>query len=816
MTLIETGRDPESNPHHEGLFMPDYRMSPKLSGFDTETHLIAAGNIMPRLVCGTWDTAEWGDINEGAKGGFSNGDHGLLETLIWMFEQAADKALIAIIQNAAFDLCVVMRYLNDVQQGLQPGDPVRAKYLYDLVWYVLDTSMEEELGGGRPMVSDTIIREKLFNLSTHGGIDNNRGRDLRYDLATLVMNYFKVDISSHKIQMGQNGRILNHLGQDITGSALAGSQWRLRFSELDGIPFTQWPTDASEYAIDDSTWARKIYVMQEAKRQPRGYGSMNSESLQVYADMALRLFSSNGFRIDMHQVTKVAAVVDHILNQCEGALNINGIIQKGSVKMAALAERIERAWAVKGEPVMLTDGGDSGNCKTAASGEVLEALAGIDPILDLYARRQEVVKLRDAFLPNLRSGHVYTNFDVLKETGRCSSYGNSDKAKRKPLYDAVNIQQIPRGQDENVEKGHIEIHVRECFLPPENMILVSCDYSALELCSVAQVTYSLFGRSVHRDKNLLGYDLHSFLGAGLARALQPALVEMLVDLDEAYRAFLKNRKASKGIKDEDMSVEAVRARELVDSIKLFRNFAKPVGLGFPGGLGAKTLVTFARTTYHVNMTVDQANVFRELWREIYPEMPEFFRWLNSQVDHTNVDSKGGETYWYETQGYNRMRAGAGYCAAANGKSMQSLSSDGAKRGVAWLARACYGGYAVDHPYSLLSGCVPQAFIHDENLVGIADDILTTERALLVSKIMIDAMQISMPDVLIGCEPAAMRRWTKKAEAIWEDDHVRANMVKQYLCDTSGEPFYQNLVTMLGPTYKPGKRLVPYDDRHAVV
>jgi hypothetical protein len=788
-----------------------------LSGFDSETHLIKAGDIMPRLVCGTWDTAAWGDLGEGSKGGYSNGDPGLIETLIWMFEQCANRALISIIQNAAYDLCVVLRYLNDVMQGLQPGDPARAKYLYELIWYVLDVSMDDELAGGRPLVSDTIIREKLFNLSTHGGIDNCRGKDLRYDLATLVMNYFRVDISSHKVQMGQNGRVYDHLGKDITGSALAGSQWRLRYSELDGIPFAQWPADASEYAIDDATWARKIYVMQEAKRAPRGYGSMNSESLQVYADMALRLFSSNGFRIDTQQVNRVAAVVDQILNQCEGALNINGIIQKGSVKMAALTERIERAWKFKKEAVMLTDGGESGDKKTAASAEVLEALAGIDPILDLYARRQEVVKLRDSFLPNLRSGHVYTNFDVLKETGRCSSYGNSEKsAKRKPLYAAVNIQQIPRGQDENVEKGHIEIHVRECFLPPENMIMVSCDYSALELCSVAQVTYSLFGHSVHRDKNLLGYDLHSFLGSGLARALQPALVDMLVDLDEAYKVFLQKRKAAKGIKDEDQSPEAVRARKLVDDIKLFRNFAKPVGLGFPGGLGAKTLVTFALTTYGVVMTLDQANVFRELWREIYPEMPEFSKWLNNQVDTSNVDSKGGETYWYETQGFNRMRAGAGYCAAMNGKSMQSLSSDGAKRGVAWLARACYSGYQLDHPYSLLSGCVPSAFIHDENLVGIADDIIMTERALLVSKVMIDAMQISMPDVLIGCEPAAMRRWTKKAEAIWEDDHTRANMVKQYLCDTSGETFYRNLVTTLGPTYNPNKRLIPYDDVHAVI
>ena len=799
-----------------------------LIGFDTETELIGEGNIMPPVVCGTFDM--WTEASMSAAGnvygpgqpwGVGDGDGPmLLDHLLKMFQMAYSRQARVIIQEAPFDLGVVLRYCHDIRSGVRPGDAAKATELYMLIWETLDASMAWELGGhGLPFISDTILREKLYNLSTHGGIDQypatatTSARDLRYTLADLAMTHFGIDMSKSKVTTDMNGRVYNAAGKDITGTAEAGAAWRLRYPELHGYRFADYPKEAAEYAIEDATAARCIWWNQERKRTVRYHGSMNSESLQVASGLALRLYSSPGFYIDQGMVANLRVVIGQVYERCDVGLRLNGVLRPdGSVNQSVLHDRIRTAWRIKGEQPITTGSKDkNGDLRISADSEVLEKLRGVDPVVDLYADRSEFAKIQTSFLPNLTGTKVYSNYDTLKETGRVSSYGNSDKSHRKPLYPAVNIQQIPRGQDADPKKGQIEIKVRECFLPPPGYVMGSHDYAALELCSVAQVTYSLFGYSVHRDKNLAGYDLHSYLGAGMASTLAPQLVDNQVEFDKAYHAFIKNRKAARHLKPDDQSPEAKVLRDFVKEVAHYRNFAKPVGLGLPGGLGQKTLVTFAKTTYGVDMTEDQAGTFKDLWRSIYPEMPEFFRWLQTQVDQYNTHSDGGDLYWYETQGYNRMRAGAGYCAAANGKCMQSLGADGAKRSTAWIARACYGGLPADNPFSILSGCLPLAFIHDENLIAYPETPLLTEQALAASMLMIHALQISMPDVKLGCEPALMRRWTKKAEPEWVKDEARADMVRDYICRTQGVDGYTRLQQALGPTWDPKMRLACWDD-----
>jgi hypothetical protein len=777
----------------------------RVCGLDTETHLIGAGNIMPRLVCATFDLAEEGQVTPTGSlldtfkaWCVGNGDPELVLQLLELFQEAFERRLHVVIQNAAYDICVIMRYCMDVVEGTQVGDPSRAKELYLLLWDVLERAMEDEMAGGRAIIHDTIIREKLWHLSTTGNMEANNGRELRYGLSDLVKTYFGVDISDMKVELGANGRILDHNGVDITGTPQAGAAWRLRYSELDGVPLHLWPPEALAYAISDSSWARKIFEVQEGMRKPVGYGSMNSESLQVYADVALRLYSATGFGLDNARVRKVEAAIDAKLDGVRQLLRLNGVERAdGTINTKIVAQRVEHAWKLKGRHPILTGGG-----AISASNEALEELDGLDPILDAYRERQEVVKIKTAFLPNIQHDRVWSNYDILKDTGRTSSYGAGDRSRRKPLYDAVNIQQIPRAAG-----------VRECFLPPPGYLMLSCDYSALELCSVAQVTYSLLGYSVHREKNLQGYDLHSFLGSGMAMSLAPQLVSEATNHDEAYKHLRTNLKAARAFKDEDKSPEAEQARKLAEGAKHYRNFSKPVGLGYPGGLGPATLVTFAKATYGVIMDEDQARVFRELWHQTYPEMKEYFRWVERQTDYANKDSYGMDCYAYETDGFRRFRAGATYCATANGKAMQSLSADGAKRSVCWIARACFGGLREPNPFTLLDSCIPLAFIHDENLIGIPEDELATERSLLQSVLMVEAMKLSMPDVLIQAEPALMRRWSKAAgDPEWRDEPGRAERVYALL-EAIRPGMADAVADAIGPNYNPNRRLVPWHDLH---
>lgn len=778
-----------------------------VAGFDTETHLISASQIIPRLVCATFDVAPAGSY-DGDAWIVPNSDPTLVSTLLDMLKKVQQREAHLVIQHIGFDFPVIMRYATDVMSGQQVGNVSDAEEMYRLAWEVLDQGMDDELAGNPHHVHDTMIREKLLNLSTHGSIDAIHGREARYGLGDMVKSYYNLDITAKKVEM-RNGRIYTHDGLDITGTAAAGAAWRLRYSELDGKPLSQWPIEAQQYAIDDATWARRVFDKQEEIRRPRYHSSANSESLQVYASIALALMGSVGFPIDTQQLTKVEARIHEQLGRVESFLKMNGLLRvDGSKNMEIVRAHFIAAWAQKGAHPLLTNGGD-----VATSSEALEELKGISPLLDMFSDYQSMAKLRDAFIPRLKGGRVWAVYDILKETGRTSCKSGEDG---RSSYPAENVQQQPRFGG-----------IRECHLPPTSdpilpspeptrWVLLSCDYSALELCSVAQVTYSLFGYSVHREKINQGYDLHSYLGSAMSMVLAPDVVDGATNHEQAYKTLRANAKA-KLPPDDDKSPEAERVRALKEGAGKYRTFAKPTGLGYPGGLGENTFVSYAKATYELDVTFDQARIFRELWRRTYPEMTDFFQWVNKCA--VDPQCPGDGLYAYETQGFNRFRARATYCATANGKSMQSLSADGAKRAVCWSVRAMLGGITKDSPYILLKGMLPAAFIHDEILAASPDDVLLTERALLLSRLMVDAMQVSMPDVLLNVEPAAMRRWTKKAEPEWvvePDREARVMAAIRHIY--GGEPpteWWRELVRLLGPTYDPTKRLIPWDDKHAI-
>lgn len=765
-------------------------------GWDTETYLIGApDNLIPKIVCGSWDTGDWSHVA-------STGDgNDLWDTTLRMFESAYNQDTRIIIHNAAFDVCVALRFCWDVIAGERPGDPKQARDLQYLIWETLEKSMDNEWSRTGPvLVSDTIIREKLLNLSTHGSLTfDAKGRDLRYSLADLVYRRLKIDIRGKKVEMGGDGRYYDKDGNDVTGTPLAGEAWRLRYCELDGIPCTQWPSAAYEYALMDAAYARQVWEHQERhidRRRGAAHYTCNSESLQVYTDIALNCATANGFWVDQEQVRRVSSEINNALAKMEPILVDHGILRRnGSCHTKIVKERVEGMWNELDRAPLLTDSGE-----IATNKEVMEILAHMDPVLDIYAERQLLAKLRDAFLPNLQGSQVWTTFDVLKETGRTSSRGGDKKGKRKPLFPAVNSQQMPRRPG-----------IRECFLPPApGYLICSDDYQALELCSVGQVTYSLFGQSVHRDKINAGYDLHSYLGGAIAALMEPDLVGGIAlsmeNMDLIYRNFC-NQRDYKG--DDEMRLYGKKRA------KHFRNMAKPVGLGYPGGLAQKTMVVFAQTVYKVDMSESEAEELKELWLHIYPEMQRYFDWVRDSVDRVNrrtdEDGHPQTTYGYITDGFNRFRAGATYCATSNGKAMQSLSADGAKRGVCWLNRACAGALEEDNPYRILDECYYLTFIHDEHLIAVPDDDLATERSLAISKLMCEAMQMHMPDIHINAEPALMRRWRKEAEAEWRQQDGAWERAMDLCQKKYGTQITNQVAGMFRAPGGTAPRLEPYED-----
>jgi DNA polymerase I-like protein with 3'-5' exonuclease and polymerase domains len=96
---------------------------------------------------------------------------------------------------------------------------------------------------------------------------------------------------------------------------------------------------------------------------------------------------------------------------------------------------------------------------------------------------------------------------------------------------------------------------------------------------------------------------------------------------------------------------------------------------------------------------------------------------------------------------------------------QNLAAVGAKAAAYAVVRAFFT------PGSALYGKgAAVLFIHDEIISELREET-AHEAALEQSRIMVEAMQVHVPDVKISAPPALMRRWYKGAEAVYVDGRL---------------------------------------------
>lgn len=690
-------------------------MSKRVIAFDTETVQIGPGQVTPDLVCVTAATylELGGKIGETKTSLRSVADNDILEMLEWIFEDEENVTLVG--HNVAFDLAVINRAFPQLRSKI-------FKALAD------------------ERVTDTRIREKLINLSTHGNLDmieapDGSTRPIKYSLATLGGKYLGTDRSDEKD------------GDDI---------WRLHYEELIDFESQHFPEEAAEYAVQDALDTLEVYKEQEAfKLEHRA--STETEYLHTAASFGLQLMTERGMAIDPEKVAEIEEMLEQELDESKmrkivssGILrpaqppreykNQPGKFTKGkpaSVDKKALTEHLVKTAAEVGYAVPLTPTGAYSTSK-----EVLQELAPHDEVLAEFQHRQNLQKLVTTELPRLKwegnvAERVHFNFDPLKSTGRSSSFASS-------LYPSANGQ-------------NLDPRIRGCYTASPGMVLVSCDYSSLELVTLAQKTFDLFGKSTLRELINDGGDPHAFLGSQLAYHLDNTFRQICIDVEatskrEIYEAFLECK-----------SSESEEVREF---FRHYRTFAKPVGLGYPGGLGPETFCKLAKTMYGIVVDEEMAIQLREIWLDTYPEMSLYFDWINSSC----VDQRNEELYCYSTP-LGMIRRGATYCAAANGAALQSPAAEGTKIAIFDIARRCYDEDGDMH------GCYPVAFIHDELMVEIPEDDHMHENALKIQETMVRSMEVVIPDVRVQAEPCLMRRWNKKAEpvfvdgrlSIWEED-----------------------------------------------
>lgn len=679
---------------------------------------------------------------------FDGKDTGLLvgEDIEQFLKNMLESDLI-IAHNACFELLVTYKHFPNLRK---------------LVWKSLDekrfvcTKLTEKL--------DLNIRER---------------RDPSVNLATLVKRYFQKDISETKSE----------------------GSWRMRYSELDGVPINEWPKEAVDYAIDDSIWAYKVYQRQ------KNLG--HDVHPHVAADFALNWAGLLGFTVDHNRARLLQKEIFEILQPAYVNLNKNGmVVLKSKDKQGNFTKQVftytkkaktiydseDQMLIEKQAPIIekFLDNKDTYRAglresklreliaSTIKEPELTEkkAISTSADSLKLYSEERPDIetfknvyeikhytKIIAAFLEPLLKANptIKTGYNVIVSSGRTSSHSS-------PFYPSFNMQQMPR------EVKNVTYDVRNCFVARRGYKIFSIDYAGLELASTANQLAQLLGWSKMRDAINAGdepTDMHSNLAYTLRN-----MSKQFKECD--YKEFVANKKK--------------------EGYAEYRKIAKVIGLGFPGGIGYEIIANQLKGQgispkyaelqtfkYENNAKAlikemghpDGVRVHRTGFREYkvvydetvelkqkllltYPCLGEFLRERHS--DFKNGKTKKTKNQWgewededlycYTTHGVSRD--GASYTATCNGYLMQTASAVGAKAAMVNLQRK----YIDDPRLNVL------AFIHDEVVgeVKICDEM--DDLVIDCAEIMVDTMMQTLPNVRIAVEADIKDNGWSKGDGSW--------------------------------------------------
>ncbi len=563
------------------------------------------------------------------------------------------------------------------------------------------------LAAGR--IKDTKVREELLDIAI--GRKKIKSREMIFrDGAWVVPDYSLAAL------------IKRYAGKDRFDDKSNPDSWRYRYAELDGVPVDQYPPAAYDYAIEDAADTLTVYRAQG--------GDITDEDPQVRAAWALHLMSCWGIRTDGEAVTALEAALKAEVKENFALLLRAGYYKEGPLtsddrkkgkdydfvipgkKPGApprpmkwvkdgdvLAARVEAAYAALGKEVPKTATG-----RVATDKDTLNESS--DDELSMLSESGGVYKLLTTYVPVLKTGAtvpINARFNVLRNTGRTSCSN-------------PNLQNLPTGRRVG--------GVRECFIPRPGYYFVSVDYDTLELRALAQCNLNLFGQSKMAEVIRTGKDLHSYMAANM-----------------------------QGVTYDDFMVR-LKAKDPV--AKNARDCAKASNFGLPGGLGAATLIEYARTNYKVVITLEKAWELKNQFLTDWPEMNLYFKFISDRVGF------GEASFTQFVSG--RVRGGCGYCDGANGL-FQGLAACGAKCALCAVTRECY----VDSGTALY-GSRPVAFIHDEILAEVP--IHNAHAASMrLAEVMCIEMARYIPDVPITASPALMARWYKGATAVYAPDNT---------------------------------------------
>ena len=631
----------------------------KLVGIDTETHLITDEVQIPRFVCMSYLEIR-GKKEEAPKLVARDGAVGVLKAFI-------NDGYTFVAHNASFDFAVLM-----------VNFPELTKDIIDLY--------------SQDRIKCTMVGKKLLRLAE----SDQEFQTSRNSLDALMMEYFDTDISGEKTDP---------------------NSWRLRFSELDGKPISEWDEDARRYALDDARYPMRIWEVMESEENSQVLGDIG---VQASAGFYLYVMTALGLSIDKEALERLRAGIVKDVSKHLPKLLEAGVINKDkkkegsdypyTLKRKVLIELVEGACALagtivpRGEPTdkMKDKGIEEGNVKTDKA--TLEDLAPHCDIIKEYTEITTLTHNQSTYIPALSKDRIYPRYNPFVRTGRTSS--------SKP-----NIQNMPR------QEGF-----RECIVPDDKgSLFLAIDYSFIELVGLA------FVQSKVLDIPTSELVLYNAINKGRDPHLMTALNILIAAGNTDFNNYESIKLAyDQGCKD----------------VKGARQLAKIPNFGYPGGMGASSLVSYAKGLGYV-ITEGKAQDLKDIWYDTFPEMRLYFDFV----------SKNGvnNSYKVEQVGSSRVRGRTSFCSACNSY-FQGITADGAKRAISNCSEVSF----TDPEYA---GCTLRVFVHDEILFHIPDYASEKKRQSIVdgySKIMVDSMKECLPGMKVGVEATLMRRWAKSA------------------------------------------------------
>jgi len=499
----------------------------------------------------------------------------------------------------------------------------------------------------------------------------------------VLTNEKHIDIASgeyrHPGGYGLKGVAKRRTGLDLEKGE---DTWRMRYSELLGLEITDWPEDAREYALLD---ARAHYETAIAQA-PYLTTYLRPAADNVRAHIVLYGQYLRGVATDQDAVDRLDQRLTKEFHEHTLRCLLNGLVRfkhkkkRPSPLVRSTKAATEMLLKIPNVRVTYTDTG-----RVALSEDALKT-AGIPAghPLDSYRRRGSVQTLRTGWVEPLRSPVIRTRYDELVDTGRTSSGPPGDPFKGR------NLQNTP-------QKGGY----RECLRARPGHRLVVIDFGGLELVTLAQKQFDWLGSSRLGDALRDGRDPHSEMGARL----------LGIDSD-----LFDKRKPAHALK---------------------RKLAKALNFGLPGALGAARFVDYAaREPYEIVLTEAEARQLKATWLDQWPDMKEYFRYINR-----HETSMGVFELTEERSGH--VRGGMFYPEACNFP-FQCLGAYVAKRAL-WR--------------EFEAGIPTVLFVHDELVAEPREE--DAEHVLeQLSSIMIAAARELCPDVPIKVEGAVMERYGK--------------------------------------------------------